>query len=914
MLLFRKMKLAKPITRRKFVKNALVLSAVFPVANAISLPADQKKSILAAEPVLLKWLDDKSAGKLTGTTWGVPWPKGALKKDAGLVLADKEGKNLAVQTWPLAHWPDGSLKWTAHAIGPYDKVPGELVLKPGKAQANSKQIKVVEQTDVIEIDTGIISCKINKTGTTIIQSISREGKVSAENGKLVLQIQDKPDSEPGETLSTELFDGRIEKVSIEQRGPVRAVVKLEGRHSTDKRSLLPFIIRLYFYQGSDAVRVMHTIVNDGDENKDFIRGLGIRFSVPLKDELYNRHIRFTGEHDGVFAEAIRGLTGLRRDPGNSVTDAQVGGKATPAVTTFPAAVSRRLDYIPGFGDYTLFQPTPDSFEIQKRTKPGHGWIQSAYGGRSSGTGYIGSPSGGVAFGIRNFWQSHPAQLDVRNAHTESAVVTLWLWAPKAQAMDLRFYHDGMGQDTFEKQRDALEITYEDYEPEFGRPIGVARTSEIVIQALAATPSNAELTEIAASIQNPSQIVCDAGHYASVGIFGGAFSAVSNRNSQEAKLEEQLRFYFDYYQKEVDQRRWYGFWNFGDVMHTYDEDRHVWRYDVGGFAWDNSELSTDLWLWYYFLRTGNKDVFRMAEAMTRHTGEVDVHHIGPYSPLGSRHNVQHWGCSAKQLRISTAANRRFYYYLTADERVGDLMREQVNADRTLREIIPGRKIGQKAPLDDPKKELASISFGTDWGALSAAWLTEWERTGDEKVKAKLLNSMRTIASQPHGFFTGVSIMDLNTGKFIKADPKQLSVSHLSSVFGLAEICAELIQTFDIPEFEKAWVQYCELYNATQEAQKAVLGESLTKLNLRQGHSRLTAFAAFRKNDKNLAVRAWDEFFEGGAGIKHQSMKLNHFKGPDVLNPIDEAQGISTNAVAQWGLAAMQCLAFAGNELK
>jgi hypothetical protein len=58
------------------------------------------------------------------------------------------------------------------------------------------------------------------------------------------------------------------------------------------------------------------------------------------------------------------------------------------------------------------------------------------------------------------------------------------------------------------------------------------------------------------------------------------------------------------------------------------------------------------------------VFRFAEAMTRHTGEVDVHHFGRFAPLGSRHNVLHWGCSAKQLRISTAANRRYYYYSPA----------------------------------------------------------------------------------------------------------------------------------------------------------------------------------------------------------------------------------------------------------
>ena len=891
----------------------MVLTAAIPVTGSFARQTNIKK-VVAVEPVTLKWLDSKAQGKINGTTWGVPWPKGTLKKDASLVLENKEGKNILLQSWPLAQWPDGSLKWTAHTIGSNENLTESLTLKPGKAAASGKQIKIAEADDSIEINTGLISCKINKSGNTIIQSVSRNEKPGLENGKLVLLVQDKPENEPGESVNSELFDGKIESITVEQKGPVRAVVKIEGKHTTGKRNLLPFVVRLYFYEGSDAIRIMHTIVFDGDENKDFIAGLGIRFAVPLKEELYNRHVRFTGEKQGVFAEAIQGLTGLRRDPGQAVSDAQVGGKATPDVSSFPATVSKRLNYIPAFGDYTLFQPTPDSFEIQKRTKAGHGWIQSAFGGRSSGTGYLGSPSGGVSFGIRNFWQSHPAQLDIRNAQTELAEVTMWLWAPKAAAMDLRFYHDGMGQDTYEKQRDALEITYEDYEPEFGRPVGVARTSELSIQILAATPTNAELSEIASAIQNPAQIICDANYYSKVGIFGGAFSAVSNQNPQEEKINRQLDFYFDYYQKQVDQRRWYGFWNFGDVMHAYDEDRHVWRYDVGGYAWDNSELSTDLWLWYYFLRTGKSEVFRMAEAMTRHTGEVDVHHIGPFSPLGSRHNVQHWGCSAKQLRISTAANRRFYYYLTADERVGDLMREQVNADRTLREIVPGRKIGQKAPKNDPKGDLASISFGTDWGALSAAWLTEWERTGDEKMKTKLLNSMKTIAGQPHGFFTGVSTMDLNTGKFVSADPKQLSVSHLSSVFGLAEICAELIQTFEMPEFEKAWVQYCELYNATPEEQKAVLGESLTKLNLKQGHSRLTAFASARKKDKRLAERAWAEFYGGEAGIKKPVLKVTHLTGPLVLNPIDEAEGVSTNGVAQWGLAAIQCLAFAGNELK
>ena len=44
---------------------------------------------------------------------------------------------------------------------------------------------------------------------------------------------------------------------------------------------------------------------------------------------------------------------------------------------------------------------------------------------------------------------------------------MWMWSPQADAMDLRFYHDGMGQDTYPEQLDGLEITYEDYEPGFG---------------------------------------------------------------------------------------------------------------------------------------------------------------------------------------------------------------------------------------------------------------------------------------------------------------------------------------------------------------------------------------------------------------------------------------------------------------
>ncbi len=80
-------------------------------------------------------------------------------------------------------------------------------------------------------------------------------------------------------------------------------------------------------------------------------------------------------------------------------------------------------------------------------------------------------------------------------------VTLWVWAPDAPPMDLRFYHDGLGQDTYEKQyKGGLEITYEDYEPGFGTPMGVARTSEMQLWILPATPAREHLAELADALR------------------------------------------------------------------------------------------------------------------------------------------------------------------------------------------------------------------------------------------------------------------------------------------------------------------------------------------------------------------------------------------------------------------------------
>ncbi|HEX9784884.1 MAG TPA: Tat pathway signal sequence domain protein [Opitutaceae bacterium] len=907
------------LNRREFVKTAALTAAALPFAAATrAAGAGQGSPAARGAAAPVRWLDGAPPVAFPGATWGMPWPRETYAKDTSFSLLSAAGAAVPVQSWPIAYWPDGTLKWTAHAVPADVPLAAGYELVPGPAVAPSRALTAVESSDSIQIETGVITARIARRGEVLVPELVRGGTAIARDGRLVCLLEDR--SEPG-VKREQAFAGRIDAVTLEQAGPVRAVVRVEGRHANDQRAWLPFIVRLYFYAGGESVRVMHTIVFDGNKDQDFVTGLGLRFTVPLQGELHDRHVRFAGSDDGLFGEAIRGLTGLRRAPDRTIREAQVAGRATPPLGEWDRNVASRLSYIPAYDDWTLAQTSVDGFQIKKRTGAGYTWLMAAQGHRAGGLGFLGTPGGGLGFGIRNFWQSHPAQLDIRGATKAEAEVTIWLWAPDAPAMDLRSYHDGLGQDTYEKQYNGgLEITYEDYEPGFDTPEGVARTSELHLWVVGATPPRERLVELAEALRNPPVITTTPEQLHACGVFGDIWAPRDWSTPARKAIEDKLDWCFNYYREQQEQRRWYGYWNYGDVMHTYDADRHEWRYDVGGFAWDNSELSTDIWLWQHYLRSGRADVFRFAEAMTRHTGEVDVHHIGRFAPLGSRHNVLHWGCSAKQLRISTAINRRFYYYLTADERVGDLMREQIEGGRALLRVPPGRKLATAEIPGDLDRgattgfEQVGLSVGTDWGSLAGAWLTEWERTGDSRMRDRLLAGMRTIGRQPRGFFSVGVTMNLDTGAFNIVDHERVGVSHLNAVFGLVEICAELNQLLDVPEFRRAWLDYCTLYSAPAAEQERVLGQSFSNNTLRQGYSRLTAYAAHAAGDPALAARAWEEFFERAGRMPTSGIpEKRRVSGPDVLRPVDEAVQVSTNGTAQWGLAAMQCLALVGEYL-
>ncbi|KAH6648326.1 hypothetical protein BKA67DRAFT_522123 [Truncatella angustata] len=924
------------------------LASLFAACGLISQVLSQTSSnSTTGSGVSVRWLEGTPSSNL-GTTFGLPWARGEYPADTTTFTgATADGDAVQLQSWITAYWPDNSIKWTGHAIAATDSVADEYVISPSSTGSNStngtypKSSKLrrqltslaTESDSDIVVNTGKITAVFQKSGSALISSIkTSSGKVIGQNGVLVLQSQTSivEDDEAGSQPERLLFQSEIEEATVSEDSSARALVTVKGKHQLvsggQHDPWLQFTLRFYLYANSDAIKLVHTIIFDGDQETDFITGLGIRFDVPLSDEQYNRHVRIAGVEGGFLNEAVQGITGLRRDPGAAVRAAQVAGQELPDESTWDTRVTTRTQWIPTWGDYSLSQLSPDGFTLKKRTKAGYTWVNIPGGNRSEGLAYLGGATGGgLAVGLRDFWKRYPTGLDIRNAANDIGQVTVWLYSPSAGPMDNRAFHDGMGEDTYAKQLDALEITYEDWESGYDTPYGVARTAEIFLFAFDATPSSDTLVDLTAYTNAPPLLVAEPAYLKESEAIGTYWDLPDNTTTAAATIEKHLDFLIQFYRNQVEQRRWYGFWDFGDFMHTYDSSRHQWRYDVGGYAWDNSELSPDLFFWNQFLRTGRPDVFRFAEAQVRHSSEVDIYHIGNFSGLGTRHGVLHWGDSAKQIRISTTIYRRVFYYISGgDERIGDVIHGVLDAEQAFYLVDARRKVRSANVTYVPDKEALYINIGLDWFGLAGAWLHEWERRGPrwEEARSKLFKGFETIVSLKNGLVTGEAYYNSTDGAF-SPPPTDLEnegivvVSHLDGVFGLQEIFTQIIDHVqdDLPDgILDAYLDYAYYYGAGSVEQTAKYGSSFGSLSLYQGHSRLTAYVAWKTQNETLAARAWKEFDKDGL-ISTNPWSTTRVANSSVLAPVDDGgDWISTNSVALYGLAAIENLRYIKDYLK
>jgi len=883
---------------------------------AASLMADDATSGIA-----LRWVGNEPSVP-TGQSWGVPFKKGEVSSEGIFTLKDSAGETLPLQQWVLARHRDGSVKWMgfAAAFSPDEASGLELSLLPKmsarKARAYALEaqqggLSAVESGDSIVVDNGVERVVFGRSGSSLIRSIEMGGTLVATSGRLVCSLEDRS-LEDRNILSYKDFESKIETVTLEKSGPVLAVVKVEGVHSNGVREWLPFTVRFYIYKGVAPIRMVHSIIYDGEQSEDFISGLGVEFTLPLREEIHNRHVSFAGENGGLWSEAAKPLSGrrvLRSPSSQNVLADQVAGKRTPNQSEVDPAGQKLIRDWADWSDYRLEQLTPDGFTIRKRTNAQSRWIGTAGGNRAEGYVQAGDLTGGLGVSLKNFWQSYPTELEVEGMTESEARLRVWMWSPRGEAMDMRHY-DTEGHD--------LNSSYEDYQEGMSTPYGVARTSELTLVPYSALPTRQETVATSQTAQSVCQLMATPQYLHDAGAFGTWGLPDPDGGEVKNWIEEQINDYIDYYKQSIETSRWYGFWNYGDVMHSYAADRHTWNYDLGGNAWANTELEPDMWLWYAFVRTGREDIFRMASAMTRHTSEVDMYHIGEMAGLGTRHNVSHWGCGAKEARIGQAWWKRFYYYLTTDDRVGDLMHDAADADYTTLKFDPLRVAQPRSQY--PTSQPTRLRWGPDWIAFVGNWFTEWERTGNEKYLRKIEAGMESLSHLPNGLFTGKGPYgyDPETGILTyEGDPEWITNSnHLANLQGGFEVMLEVYDGVGNKDFNDTYVEYASWYSVPKDDPIRDLPENAKYKNW-WGHwnqDRLLAFAGNKLGDEYRMKLAWKRFLQGSVGENHKlrpQVPLTRIEGADALVPFDESPRIGTNGTAQWNLEAIIMLGLAGD---
>lgn len=845
------------------------------------------------------------------TTFGGYWEKGEVKDNA-FSLTAADGSSVPVQSRPMAYWPDGSTKWSAHTADAAEMAYGaDLQPIPCVSSANTgntvfnhtvRGIQIADAPDHYMVDTGRMSLTVPKGAALpadcLATAITRKGQPLIRSIYPVFVLErHSEDSGVYQTTDRE-YRGIVTEVSLEESGPLQAVFCFRGFHVPEESCTMPFVIRMYLWADSTEMKFVHTFLFNGSESRDYLKGMGVRFELSLAGEAYQHHIQYScGEV--VFHEPAIILHSRRPRLWYDVEAAQMSGGLQQTAPT--EDITRAISDLPRWDHYQLYQDSAFHYRVYKRTKPECCWLNGKEGNRSDGVMAVTGTEGGLLLGIRDFWQKYPSAVAADGLGTASCTCTAWFYSPLAAAYDFRHY------DT----KSYPETCYEGFEEVNSTAYGIGVTSECRASLTDDLPNEETIHNFSNRLQKPAVFTASPDYYYEKRAFG-AWSKMNTDTKATQKMEHQLELAFDFYKQEVECRGWYGLFDYGDVMHSYDRVRHCWYYDVGGFAWQNTELVPTYWLWLYFLRTGREDVFSLAEAMSRHTSEVDLYHFGPLKGLGSRHNVRHWGCSCKEPRIAMAGHHRFLFYLTGDARLGDVMEDVKDADLAM----SANPHSQETLADGTV--MGCARSGPDWSSYVSNWMTHYERTLDEDYRKKIETGIRDIAATPYGFASGPDYYyDPATAHLIyHGEIEDTPNQHLQVCMGGPQIWLETADMLGDDTLKKMLERLGAFYYLPQEEKRRLTDGRIEKRpfsNIELVTS-VTAYSAKRSGDTALARQTWKILLENLVNFTTpQGFLPDSYVPGQPAECYQEIAGISTNSTAQWCLNVMMCLEFIPDSL-
>jgi hypothetical protein len=360
-------------------------------------------------------------------TVGVPLPRGVVKDPGRIALVDDEGAMVPVQALPMERWPDGSLRWVLldfQAAGVFE--PSRfyhLKLDGGVTALQAPRVAITEAADGIVVDTGVAQFRLQPGGGVPFAAVTVGGQAPIDAASSAFVVIDAE----GRT-----WRARITKVEVEERGPVRSSVRLDGFVGPRRRPLLQVIVRVHFFAGSSAARLAVTVRNPRRaRHKGGFWDLGDPCSIRLRDA--SLHIALPSSATAFECAPELGLMPQHLTAPFELYQDSSGGENW----RHPTHVNRHDDVPCTFRGYRL--------DAGGAARPGLRATPSVRATHGSGS---------VLMAVEHFWQNFPKAIE-----GDSRRLTLRLWPrqfadaheiqggeQKTHAVTLAFGRDPMARD------------------------------------------------------------------------------------------------------------------------------------------------------------------------------------------------------------------------------------------------------------------------------------------------------------------------------------------------------------------------------------------------------------------------------------------------------------------------------------
>lgn len=712
-------------------KDKLLASAERPLRKLVR--RRQLSEPIRGKVIFRVWRADRNQSDPWPITTGLPFPQGALTSGDHVRLLDERGHEVPCQTVVRSQWNrHGSVRWlgldfqglltqkgATYTLEFGQQVPGsrgEALSPTGKGLP----LNVSENRDVVRVRTGPLKFIVRKRGFNLLDEVRLRGEVVArQDAGCGLELTDH------EGAVYRAANDPDTRVTVEERGPLKVVLRVEGWYVKDGTRgarlspalptdrLCQHITRITAYAGKPYVHVQHVLVVTFDTHKVRLRNAAVGIGVPgLKKAAFS-----------------------------------MDGQAQATPTPLPASVR-------------LYQPSSERALIETdgeregeyrnllAGKRGDGWF------RALGT------KGGVTMAVQDLWQLYPKELEISkgrmrlhiwplhgrsstgvNSLAPEEIYKLW-WCHQGRELDFRMPDDVFKTLTESDFGKAAGCKENFINGRVANAQGVAAETNSLLWFHPAGASVEQAREINANFQWQPHAYADPQWVCDSLVFGPMTPREETRFPDPERYFEHnvmLRVAAQEYARD------YGMWNFLD-FHSDNSGFTNGRWGLNR-VWNNGHHGTARLPWYLYVRSGDPHYLQLARRVARHVMNVDVvHYVTPDYDLfadckrpswpnldhtrGAMYHVkgfQHWG--GDNVVAGHPINYDFMlwdYYLNGNHRALEVAKEWAEGI----------------------KQLAPHGYSDREGTMTLAELTEmYQATWDVGLLDILDAFQRRIAATP-----------------------------------------------------------------------------------------------------------------------------------------------------------------------